>query len=68
MVGDLAQLPAVGDRPVYESRGHAKLLWQEFHAVVTLNHIFRQDGQSNEQERFPILLSNIRDANPTLED
>ena len=36
--------------------------------MVTLNHIFRQDGQSNENERFPILLSNIRDANPTLED
>ena len=24
LVGDLAQLPPVGDRPVYESRGHAK--------------------------------------------
>ena len=69
LVENLAQLPLVSDRPAYESRGgHAKLLWKEFQTVITLNHIFRQDGKSNEQEIFHILLSNIRDAIPTLED
>ena len=42
LVGDLAQLTPVNDRPVYERKGgHAKLLWQEFQTLVTLNHIFR---------------------------
>lgn len=66
LVGDLAQLPPVNDRPTYESR--RLLLWEEFKTVVTLSHIFRQDGQSNEKEIFCVLLSNIRDANPTIDD
>ena len=65
LLGDLAQLPLVNDRPVYETReGHAKLLWKEFQIVATLNHIFRQDGQSNEQEIFHVLLSKIRIQTP----
>ncbi|XP_057871644.2 ATP-dependent DNA helicase pfh1-like [Cryptomeria japonica] len=68
LVGDLAQLPLVKDRAAYESKRRARILWEEFKTVVTLSRIFRQDGQSNEQERFHRLLTNIRDANPTIDD
>ncbi|XP_059070522.1 uncharacterized protein LOC131040138 [Cryptomeria japonica] len=68
LVGDLAQLPHVKDRAAYERKRHARILWEEFKTVVTLSCIFRQDGQSNEQEIFRLLLTNIRDANPTIDD
>ncbi|XP_059064477.1 ATP-dependent DNA helicase RRM3-like [Cryptomeria japonica] len=68
LVGDLAQLPPVKDRVAYESKRCARILWEEFKTIVTLRRIFRQDGQSNEQERFRLLLTNIRDANPTIDD
>ena len=68
LVGDLGQLPPVMDKPAYACEGHAKELWNLFITVVTLDTIFRQDGQSNDQRRFRYLLMNVRDAIPTLED
>ena len=56
------------DKPVYASEGLAKELWNSFMTVVTLDTVFRQDGQSNEQKTFHHLLMNVRDAIPTLED
>ena len=68
MVGDLGQLPPVNDKPAYASQRRAKLLWNEFKTVVTLDKIFRQDGEDNDQQRFRELLTNLRDANPKIED
>ena len=68
LVGDLGQLPPVMDKPVYASEGIAKELWNTFTTVVTLDIVFQQNGQSNEQISFRNLLMNIRDAVPTIED
>ncbi|XP_057856401.2 uncharacterized protein LOC131065774 [Cryptomeria japonica] len=68
LVGDLGQLPPVNDRPACDSNRRAKLLWGEFKTVVTLDKIFRQDGENFEQQRFCQLLKNLRDANPKIED
>ena len=45
LVGDLGQLPPVKDKVPYASFRRAKLLWEEFKKVVTLEKIFRQDGE-----------------------
>ncbi|XP_059073384.1 uncharacterized protein LOC131874156 [Cryptomeria japonica] len=68
LVGDLGQLPPVNDRPAYASNRRAKLLWEEFKIVVTLDKIFRQDGENIQQQRFRQLLTNLRDANPQIDD
>ncbi|XP_057855871.2 uncharacterized protein LOC131876112 [Cryptomeria japonica] len=36
--------------------------------VVTLDRIFRQDGENIQQQRFRQLLTNLRDANPIIDD
>ncbi|XP_057872225.2 uncharacterized protein LOC131078521 [Cryptomeria japonica] len=66
--GDLGQLPPVNDRPPYNSRRQAKILWEQFTTIITLDHIYQQEGQGNDQERFRQLLMNIRDAKPALDD
>ncbi|XP_057846165.2 uncharacterized protein LOC131055866 [Cryptomeria japonica] len=68
LVGDLGQLPPVNDTPPYNSRRRAELLWEQFTTIITLDHIYRQEGQGSDQERFRQLLMNIRDAKPTLDD
>ena len=52
LVGDLGQLPPVMDNPVYASKGIAKELGNTFTIVMTLDTVFRQNGQSNEQIYF----------------
>ena len=64
----MGQLPLVNDRPAYDSNRRAKLLWQEFKTVVTLDKVFRQDGENIQQQRFRQLLTNVRDANPQIDD
>ena len=68
MVGDLGQLPPISDRPTYDSNRREKLLWKEFKIVVTLDKIFRQDGENDNQQRFHQFLMNVRDANPQIDD
>jgi len=68
LVGDLGQLPPVMDRPPYASDNHAKLLWQRFKTIITLDTVFRQEGDTEDQKRFRQLLTNLRDANPTEDD
>lgn len=41
---------------------------QKFKIVVTLDKIFRKDGQYNDQQRFCELLTNSRDANQKIDD
>lgn len=68
LVDDLGQLPLVNNKPPYNSRKWAKLLWEQFKTIITLDHIFRQDRQNSGQEHFWELLMNIRDVKPTLDD
>ena len=68
LVSDLGQFSLVMDKHVYASKGIAKQLWNTFTIVVTLDTMFQQNGQSNEQISFRNLLMNIRDAVPTIED
>ncbi|XP_059068714.1 uncharacterized protein LOC131859171 [Cryptomeria japonica] len=68
LVGDLGQLPPVNDKPTYTSNRREKLLWEEFKIVVTLDKIFRQDGENIQQQIFRQLLTNLRDANPQIDD
>ena len=68
LVGDFEQFPPIMDKPVYALEGIAKELWNTFTIVVTLDTVFRQNGQSNEQLYFRNLLMNIRDVVPTIED
>ena len=68
LVGDLGQLPPVMDKPVYACEGQVKELWNSFTTVVTLDTIFRQNGQNHEQKRFRHLLMNVRDAIPIVDD
>ncbi|XP_059073758.1 uncharacterized protein LOC131874410 [Cryptomeria japonica] len=68
LVGELGQLPLVNDRPAYDSNRRAKLLWEEFKTMITLDKVFRQDGENIQQQRFCQLLTNLRDANPKIDD
>ena len=61
-------MPHVMDKLLYASEGIAKELWNTFTTVVTLDIVFRQNGQSNEQISFCNLLKNMRDAVPTIDD
>lgn len=64
----MGQLPPINDRPTYDNNRREKLLWQEFKIVVTLDGIFRQDEENDDQQRFRQLLTNVRDANPQVDD
>ena len=68
LVGDLGQLPPVSDKPPYDSNVRAMLLWEKFKTIVTLDKVFRQEGESEDQQRFHQLLTNILDATPTIDD
>ncbi|XP_059073492.1 uncharacterized protein LOC131874231 [Cryptomeria japonica] len=68
LVGDLGQLLPVNDTPAYDSNKRAKLLWEEFKTMITLDKLFRQDGENIQQQRFRQLLTNLRDTNPKSDD
>ncbi|XP_057815498.2 uncharacterized protein LOC131029117 [Cryptomeria japonica] len=62
LVGDLAQLPPVMDKPIYASHSTGLSLWHSFTIVITLDTIFRQQGASIRQQQFRALLHNLRNA------
>ncbi|XP_059067696.1 uncharacterized protein LOC131858467 [Cryptomeria japonica] len=68
LVGDLDQLPPVKDKPTYANNRQAKILWQDFKTVVTLEKVFRHDGEDIQQKQFRELLTNLRDAHPAIND
>ena len=68
LVGDLGQLPPVRDKVAYDSRRWAKILWEEFKILVTLEKVYRKNGEDLEQTKFHQLLTNLRDAKPTIDD
>ena len=47
LVGDLGQLPPVKDIPLYAGTSYGTALWNTFTTVITLDKIFRQQGQNS---------------------
>ena len=68
LVGDLGQLRPVKDKPLYVGNTTGKVLWKYFRKVVTLDMIFHQQGTDPNQAKFKRLLTNIRNANPIVDD
>ena len=71
LIGDFAQLPPVGDRPLYvsdEVPSHGHTMYHLFNKVVILSDIVRQQGHDVEQVQFKALLTRLRDGQTTEED
>ena len=74
LFGDFAQLPPVGDRPLYSPPAATVLAQQGysvytlFENVVVLNENVRQNGNNPEAEEFRELLLRMRDGIVTEED
>ncbi|XP_059074789.1 uncharacterized protein LOC131874875 [Cryptomeria japonica] len=68
LFGDLGQLPPVKDIPMYTSTSYGGTLWRSFITIITLKKIFRQIGDQPAQIAFCALLSNLRNAEPTIVD
>ena len=68
LVGNLGQFPPIKDKPLYVGNKAGRVLWKYFRKVVTLDTIFRQQGTDPNQVNFKRLLTNIRNANPIVDD
>jgi ATP-dependent DNA helicase PIF1 len=75
--GDFAQLPPVGDSPMYSDKPSAyrtalhaegRRVFESFNQSVTLRTVFRQIGQDVEQVKFREALLRLRTYSTTLED
>ena len=76
-LGDFAQLPPIGDTPLYstkESRKHTALheegrrVFESLNQSVTLETVYRQAGQDLEQIKFRDALMRLRTYSTTQED
>ena len=75
LFGDFARLPPVGDSPLYSSKTNSKPLsvigrdvYLSFNQSVTLQQIFRQQGDDHESQQFRDLLLHQRTYSATEED
>ena len=75
LLGDFAQLPPVGDSPLYSSKLPHKALqiagrdaYLSFNQSTTLQHIFRQQGDDPVSQQFRDLLLRQRTYSITQED
>ena len=71
LIGDFAQLPPVGDRPLFAPKGagsHGHTLYHLFTTVVILDQVIRQSGASTESKKFRELLLRLRDGQLTEDD
>lgn len=71
LIGDFAQLPPVGDRPLFAQEGagsHGHTMYELFTKVVILDQIIRQSGTSTENKRFREILMRLRDGKSTEND
>ena len=59
LLSDFEQLPLVKDIPLYTSSSLGSALWRTFDTFVTLNTIFRQQGDNTSQIYFLQLLLNL---------
>ena len=71
LIGDFAQLPPVGDRPLFAPEGegsHGHTMYSLFTNVVILDHVVRQSGTSTESKQFREILMRLRDGQSTESD
>ena len=71
LIGDFAQLPPVGDRPLFANEhigSHGHTMYQLFTNVVMLTQVVRQSGSSVENTLFRELLLRLRDGKSTEDD
>ena len=74
LFGDFAQLPPVGDRPLYslpsscDLASHGHTIYKIFTTVVILDQILRQSQNDEETNEFRSLLSRLRDGQTTRND
>ena len=68
LFGDFAQLPPVGDRPLYSNNPsndlalHGYTIYQLFTTVLMLNEVFRQQGSNPASQQFREILLHLRDG------
>ena len=76
LLGDFAQLPPVGDKPIYASpfqssyllTQHGHFIYGIFETVVILSENIRQAGKNLEAEQFRAILLRLRDGQSTQDD
>ena len=76
LLGDFAQLPPVGDKPIYASPSqssslltqHGHYIYGLFQTVVMLSENIRQAGNNPEAEEFRAILLRLRDGQSTQDD
>ena len=74
LVGDIAQLPPVGDkvlyykRPVGETDTLAFMMYRKFETVIKLTKNERSTGDGDSQEQFRNLLYNLRNGDSSVDD
>ena len=74
ILGDFAQLPPVGDRPVYATPSssllaqHGHSIYALFQTVVMLAENIRQAGTNPQAEQFRAILRRLRDGQSTQDD
>jgi hypothetical protein len=75
--GDFAQLPPIGDTPLYSTKNSGRRLaltqegrrvFDSFEKSITLSRIFRQEGEDPDQVRFRDALLRLRIYSTTQED
>lgn len=74
LVGDIAQLPPVGDKVLYHKKPSGEIgtmgfcMYRKFTTIVKLTVNERSKGNNTEQENFRVALYRLRDGNSTEED
>ena len=76
LLGDFAQLPPFGDKPIYASPSKSSSLFAQhghsiyglFETVVMLSENVRQAGNNPEAEQFRAILLRLRDGQSTQDD
>ena len=68
ILGDFKQLSPVKDIPMYVGSSVGTALWRTFDTFITLEIIFRQQGNIPSQTSFLQPLLNLRNATPIVED
>ena len=67
LLGDFGQLLPIKDIPMYVGSSIGTAIWRTFDTFITLETIFRQQGNSPSETSFRQLLLNLRNATPTIE-
>ena len=65
LIGDFAQLPLVGDKPLFAPEGkgsHGHTIYKLFNKVVILDQVIRQSGTSTESIQFREILMRLRNG------